>query len=201
MTAKLTYADKFSCGNGGASYTVKYFCANGMYDPNVTGTGHQPLLFDQYMALYHKYAVTSSRISVRPIQFNTNSYATSVYYGILMLPEASNSPTTIDNLIEQLTLDKRSSGPQLLVAGTLGNNNYGQRKAWCNYNAVRENGKRFFSEIPDNQYGDATTNPNGKWYFAVVIMGAGDQFYDGLDWEVNIEYTSQFLDRHRVTSS
>lgn len=40
------------------------FSCNGLYDPNITGTGHQPLYFDQMMALYNHYQVTKSRIKV-----------------------------------------------------------------------------------------------------------------------------------------
>lgn len=38
--------------------------ANGLYDPEVNAGGHQPRGFDQYTALYHKFTVTSSKLSV-----------------------------------------------------------------------------------------------------------------------------------------
>lgn len=38
------------------------FRANGMYDPDVTSTGHQPMYFDQVSALYDHYVVIGSRI-------------------------------------------------------------------------------------------------------------------------------------------
>lgn len=44
--------------------TVLVFSANGLYDPNVSGTGHQPRGFDQLMALYDHYVVTNSAIKV-----------------------------------------------------------------------------------------------------------------------------------------
>lgn len=34
---------------------------DGLYDPNYTGTGHQPLYFDQLMALYFEYGVLSCK--------------------------------------------------------------------------------------------------------------------------------------------
>lgn len=40
------------------------FSCNGMYDPNITGTGHQPLYFDQMTALYDHYCVVGSRIKI-----------------------------------------------------------------------------------------------------------------------------------------
>jgi hypothetical protein len=40
------------------------FTANGLYDPNVTSTGHQPLGFDQMMLFYEQYTVLRSKIKV-----------------------------------------------------------------------------------------------------------------------------------------
>ena len=59
-----------STGASGSTDGVYTFSANGMYDPNITGTGHQPMYFDQLGALYNHYCVVSSKISVKvvPIQ-------------------------------------------------------------------------------------------------------------------------------------
>lgn len=40
------------------------FVANGLYDPNSTGTGHQPMSFDQHMALYTLYHVLACRVTL-----------------------------------------------------------------------------------------------------------------------------------------
>lgn len=51
-------------GSGTASYL---FSCNGLYDPNITGTGHQPLYFDQLTALYNHYKVIRSTMVVQPM--------------------------------------------------------------------------------------------------------------------------------------
>lgn len=43
-------------------YTGYAFSTNGMYDPNISGTGHQPMLFDQMTTLYDHYHVMSSEL-------------------------------------------------------------------------------------------------------------------------------------------
>lgn len=40
------------------------FRCNGMFDPNFTGTGHQPMYFDQMGNIWNYYIVLSSKISV-----------------------------------------------------------------------------------------------------------------------------------------
>lgn len=39
-----------------------FFSANGLYDPNVTGVGHQPLGFDNITAFFDHYVVTKAMI-------------------------------------------------------------------------------------------------------------------------------------------
>lgn len=67
LTNTVRYVDwlTFSFTSGLGTYV---FSANGLYDPNTTGTGHQPLYFDQLAAVYNHYTVLKSRIKVT---FNT----------------------------------------------------------------------------------------------------------------------------------
>ena len=44
-----------------AFYTM---CANSVYDPDVSGTGHQPMFHDEMIAQYNNYTVLSSKIKV-----------------------------------------------------------------------------------------------------------------------------------------
>lgn len=65
--AELIYCESpVSLNPGAAGSAATYvFSANGVYDPNVTGAGHQPAGFDQYMALYNEYVVLGARCVVR----------------------------------------------------------------------------------------------------------------------------------------
>lgn len=47
------------------------FTANGMYDPDITGTGHQPIGFDEMVQFYEHYTVIASKIRV--LYENTDS--------------------------------------------------------------------------------------------------------------------------------
>ena len=47
-----------------AGLSTFVFSCNGMFDPNSTGAGHQPLYYDQLTAVYDHYTVLKSRIKV-----------------------------------------------------------------------------------------------------------------------------------------
>ena len=53
----------------GVGYSV--WTANGMYDPRVAAGGHQPMYFDQMMAIYGHYVVTSSKCTLTYVSSNT----------------------------------------------------------------------------------------------------------------------------------
>lgn len=55
--------NQISINPGAAGIADNYiFSANGLYDPNITGVGHQPIGFDQFMLMYDHYTVIGSKI-------------------------------------------------------------------------------------------------------------------------------------------
>ena len=65
VTKKLPYYEPSFSLTGTAGVISQYvFSANGVYDPNITSTGHQPLGFDTMMLYYEQYTVIESRITV-----------------------------------------------------------------------------------------------------------------------------------------
>lgn len=59
--ARLIYEEQLGLTSG--LFTNYRFSANGVYDPNITGSGHQPRGFDQLMALYDHCTVIGSKIT------------------------------------------------------------------------------------------------------------------------------------------
>lgn len=49
------------------------FAANGAFDPDITGTGHQPYYFDQFMAIYQRFRVIRSAIEFTYVPVATTS--------------------------------------------------------------------------------------------------------------------------------
>lgn len=81
----------------GGIIALNNFSANGMYDPDVTGVGHQPRGFDQFVGvLYDHYTVIASSIQVT----FSNSDTTNPQVCGIMVSDQSTSPTTLNNALE-----------------------------------------------------------------------------------------------------
>lgn len=61
----MKYADRSQVLTPGALglIDVLVYSANGMYDPDNTGVGHQPRGFDQLMAMYNHFVVIKSKLT------------------------------------------------------------------------------------------------------------------------------------------
>lgn len=79
------------------------FRANSGYDPDLTGTGHQPYGWDQYAALYDQYVVEKSRITVTCMsssQANAGYSHNNLVWGILAADDGAIS-LDLEQLMEQ----------------------------------------------------------------------------------------------------
>ncbi len=63
---KFKYHDEVIMSATGAGLATGHlFSCNGMFDPNITGTGHQPRGFDQLMVLFDHYVVIGAKCVAR----------------------------------------------------------------------------------------------------------------------------------------
>lgn len=95
----------FNCTAGVPAFYQ--FAGNSLYDPDISGTGHQPLGFDQWSAFYNKYCVTGSKIRA-VYTLTTTSTVAQQSVKFCLVPLASDvdssvitSATDITQVIEQ----------------------------------------------------------------------------------------------------
>ncbi len=110
--AKLRYVDTISINAGSAAIASHVFRANGLFDCDVTGTGHQPHGFDQHTLLYSNYRVISSTIKVSPIAVSVSNLVPALY-GVYRDKDSTLSYTLGTAVIE----DKRNKGSWGLTSG------------------------------------------------------------------------------------
>lgn len=90
---KMVYHDAFILNSTTGILANQVFRAGSIFDPDFTGTGHQPRGHDQWAQLYHKYLVIGARISVYP-SFSTNGGGQPYLFGLMCIRNQTNPYTT-----------------------------------------------------------------------------------------------------------
>lgn len=86
---KLNYYDVATISTGAGSAGTRVYCTNGLYDPDITGTGHQPMPFDQLMLSFEHYVVTRATMTV-----NFKNTATTTSQSVAISLNAGTTPVT-----------------------------------------------------------------------------------------------------------
>lgn len=100
FVAKHKYVTEVQLNPGIDSYAYHDFVLNGLYDPDYTGTGHQPRGFDQMMAFFNHYCVIGAKMFVqyRPDTTSVNP-GPPAYWGITKCA-AVNELSSYSNVID-----------------------------------------------------------------------------------------------------
>lgn len=183
----LKYADKVSVTVTGGVPTLRSWWANSLYSPDAGGGGHQPLYFDQYMALYQHYCVIGSSFKARVIPLDVNSNYVSCTALVNDTSSTSNQdPEYIVELTQGHTMQYFSgaTGPATL------------RKKWS--------AKKYFGKSPlanvDLQ-GTSTSNPTEGSFYCIVAQVADESTTLTFKIEVEISYIVIFKELKPVAQS
>lgn len=154
LKQKLTYSEAIQLDPGLAAGAAYVFAANGLYDPNITGTGHQPAGFDQLMALYGEYVVTASWIKIVAVNTDPNGQQ---IVGVAFLDNATTS-TDVRQYIEQgnskwSVIDVYKSGSPLTLTHQVNIRNVSTQD--------------IFNE--DNFAGTASRNPSDTHFWHIFV--------------------------------
>lgn len=110
--AKLRYCTVKEVSFGDVAISTDYmFSANGCYDPDVSGAGHQPRGFDQFMAMYDHYTVIGSKIRVTAT--NTSDVLASTPICVALVQTDNNSSLgglTWEDIMERGDISKATLG-------------------------------------------------------------------------------------------
>jgi len=194
-TVKLKYCDYFTIDpQTGGSLGSYLFRANSIYDPNYTGTGHQPLGYDQWAGLYNHYTVISSKINISIIpNLTTSQYLPGNVVGIFLSDDVTFSGTNLTQLMEQ----------------GYTNYKYLQMYPGNGVDTLKHsfNAKRFYNvkDVKDNQVTLGAlvgSNPSEEAYF-VCFVGAADSTTDtaSIGCVVTMEYLVTFTEPKEIAQS
>jgi len=179
-----------STAGSSASY---FFSANGLFDPNITGGGHQPMGFDQMMLMYEQYTVLSSKITVQAI----NSSGANIFnnFGIYLNPDTT-SIVVPSRLLENGLIVWKTLMPINLIGS------YAALNLDCNiatYMGRTKNKRELVDDV--NLFGTVAANPTEQVYFGILVYDPTLVNATSIDFTVVIEYETIFWEPKKLTQS
>ena len=173
--------------NASAMVNYQWHC-NGMFKPNYTGTGHQPMFFDQMTALYDHYTVIGSKIVVKVTPYDTTAGQKTAYVGLFINDDPTVTPTAVNEICEQ------GSG-SLVTMAPYPTNPLVLSKKWSAK-------KTFGGTVMSNNalQGSATSNPSENQLFTLVYSTVGGSVQT-IAIEVMIEYIAVWTEIRDLASS
>jgi len=165
------------------------FRANSLFDPDATGTGHQPMGFDQLMTWYNHYCVVAAKITVT---FKAESGETGT---VCIRQDASSTPlSVIDQIVEfgGLTMDTIDQ------VGYFGS----QKTLSLSLDVAKLQGitPRDAITADATLRGDVVSDPSELTYFHVHLWDAGGQDCS-CNFTVVLEQESYFFEPRDLSES
>lgn len=170
---------------------IHAFSCNGCYDPDATGTGHQPMGFDQWSSFYQRYQVLRSKITV-------TFFATADPLQRSIVGIRTNAQTTLAYSTAATICETGDVAYAPLTFATGGNN---VARVTKHFDARQQFGARgIIGE--DALSALITANPSEQYYFIVFAAPAspGDDTPE-IDCQVQIEYEVLFSSPREMSSS
>lgn len=190
MRTKLRYVESIGVTSTAGAVGAYAFNANGLYDPNDSGGGHQPMYFDQYMTVYDHYKVLGSVITVRPIETGT-TLINPMFATVIQNDDNSIAGTSVfGQTIEWGMLDtyRIFGGPYA----------QGHKPIICKYSTRRNYKDKYQS---DSLIGDATHNPTETSTFIIVQQPMDASSTVTVSYLVIIDYIVDFFELRDIAQS
>lgn len=164
------------------------FSANGLYDPDISGTGTQPTGFDQMMVFYEHYTVLKARVVVT---FRNYSGAIAPIVFLAARGDVTNVPSPLDVMTQGNTVST-----QLQAAGQFGS----LKELTLELDVRRFLG---FDDLLDASLtrGDVASNPSEGAFFHVGAFENGVPATGAVYIQVRIEYHAIFTEPRIITPS
>lgn len=185
---------RYSAGNVITSpsgvLTAHIFTLSGLYDPDITGTGHQPLGFDDMMRFYEHYHVLHCKARV------TFMNKQPLYRGFVALKVAPDTSLSFD--YEVLVEEGRASVD--FISGDSSTFN-GTKLLTAEVNVPAVNGltRQNFLADPDLR-GTISSNPSEQTYLHVCAWSPAGQNLD-VEFNAVLEFTAVFTEPRNLTKS
>jgi hypothetical protein len=179
IITKLRYCDQLSMTSTLGATALYVFAANGIFDPDITATGHQPMYRDNYAALYDQYVVIGSKIKI------TVSNMSATHSGTIGINGDDDSSGAVN-----LSTHMEQNNSKWIQLGPLGSGR-DTETITCTFEPLRD-----FGVAAKDDGASATavaSNPNELWcyQFFAATNGANTGVFE---FSVEIDYTVKFTE-------
>lgn len=191
MRLKMKYTDgvllSTTTGIGVATYA---FRCNSLFDPDQTGTGHQPYRFDQLAAIFQRYRVLKSKIIVDwSVGDKTLTSSDTGPWQVGVCPSTSFTPVGTGQ--DMYTLAE-SGGSQMAVL-----NNDTIRRTTAIWTPALTN----LNPKDASLYAPTNGNPTNEYAYILWIWNQGQTAATNVIANVQIEYDVEFSRPLQTTAS
>lgn len=197
FTTQLSYSDTVTVSASTGVPTTYLYSVNGLYDCNITGTGHQPRFFDTLCgsnagsAPYYSYRVYGSKITLEIIPKGSDSMGMRAMAGLGLFNTTATGASTIGEMRERADYKTKYVG-YWYTAKPVIISRYAKVNTLFAIKDVKDD---------DNLVGDFTANPakQGRWGITIIPMDETSS----RDYTVNVKitYYATFFNRNDVLDS
>ena len=165
------------------------FRANSLFDPNVTGGGHQPMTFDQMSVFYNHYVVSGAKITVKA--YSTDDAASVPTLVGVMLNDDTTTPSNFTEVLEQRKGRYTIVNPSQKAVTV--SQTYSAKK-FFNITDIKDNLTRIGAAIDKDPVDDA--------YFTIYALPMNGSTDTGaFNCIVTIDYTAHFSEPRDIATS
>lgn len=178
IITKLRYVTYINLSAAAGSVAGNVFAANGIWDPDLSGVGHQPLYRDNYASIYDQYTVIGSKITCT---YTSTNATLGAYIGITG-DDDSTVTGTLETLMEQnnsvSTMVGAAGAPPITLSQTF------------------EPLEAFGVDTKDDGFSATTVgaNPTELWCYKVWAINADISAISPIYCRVEIDYTVKFAE-------
>jgi len=191
VKGQLYYEPNIGITTSIGSQGIYNFSANGIYDPNRTGTGHQPLGFDQMMLMYEQFCVIRSHIKVTFLATDEPCRV-----AIMLSPDTNPAPS-ISAVMENGLMITTS-----LIGSSAESGTHRMKTLQLACDIPKYFGKAYQSILADPlQSGTVAADPGEQVYFQIVVWDPYGAQSTSVALDVTISYDVMYWEPKKLASS
>ncbi|AXQ66072.1 MAG: putative capsid protein [Circoviridae sp.] len=191
---KFRYCETISINPGAGVIGGYTFRANSLFDPNYSGTGHQPMGFDQWVpTFYNHFVVLGAKITAKFISPGSDAQLNTYVVGI----DLHDSTSSISGWSTERIMEHPKVKHSILTNSTA----KATTTVTKNFSASKFFRIKDIKGSPDHR-GNSFSNPAEDAIFH-VFCGAADAFSDGQNMNVivTIDYIADLQEPNELSQS